>query len=131
MADAEILSLDPLMMEESLEDWVMTKCENWRDNYESNYEAKFEEYYRLWRGQWDPADSDRASERSRIISPALQQAVECRFRLEADAGHGRQADAAVPDLGRVGEAAEGLEDVRIGFVAAQMQAGGDVERGRY
>lgn len=89
MADAEILSLDPLMMEESLEDWVMTKCENWRDNYESNYEARFEEYYRLWRGQWDPADSDRASERSRIISPALQQAVESNVAELEEATFGR------------------------------------------
>ena len=89
MADAEILSLDPLMMEESLEDWVMTKCENWRDNYESNYEAKFEEYYRLWGGQWDPADSERASERSRIISPALQQAVESNVAELEEATFGR------------------------------------------
>ena len=72
----DIYSPDPLMVEESIEEWVMTKCENWRDYYESNYEAKFEEYYRLWRGQWDPADSERTTERSRIISPALQQAVE-------------------------------------------------------
>jgi len=88
MAD-EILSPDPLMIEESLEDWVMTKCENWRDHYESNYEAKFEEYYRLWRGQWDPADSERASERSRIISPALQQAVESNVAELEEATFGR------------------------------------------
>ena len=88
MAD-EILSQDPLMIEESLEDWVMTKCENWRDYYESNYEAKFEEYYRLWRGQWDPADSERASERSRIISPALQQAVESNVAELEEATFGR------------------------------------------
>ena len=96
MADAEILSLDPLMMEESLEDWVMTKCENWRDNYESNYEARFEEYYRLWRGQWDPADSERLSERSRIISPALQQAVESNVAEleEATFGRGKWFDIA-------------------------------------
>ena len=51
MAD-EIYSPDPLMIQESLEEWVMTKCEDWRDYYESNYEERFEEYYRLWRGQW-------------------------------------------------------------------------------
>ena len=72
----ELYEQDPLMIQESLEDWVITKCEDWRDNYESNYEQKFEEYYRLWRGQWSAADSERGSERSRIISPALQQAVE-------------------------------------------------------
>jgi hypothetical protein len=85
----EIYSPDPLMIEESLEEWVMTKCENWRDHYESNYEEKFEEYYRLWRGQWDPADSERASERSRIISPALQQAVESNVAELEEATFGR------------------------------------------
>ena len=88
MAD-EIYSEDPLMIEESLEEWVITKCENWRDHYESNYEARFEEYYRLWRGQWDPSDSERASERSRIISPALQQAVESNVAELEEATFGR------------------------------------------
>jgi len=92
----ELLSPDPLMIQESLEEWVMTKCEDWRDYYESNYEAKFEEYYRLWRGQWDPADSERASERSRIISPALQQAVESNVAEleEATFGRGKWFDIA-------------------------------------
>ena len=85
----DIYEQDPLMIQESLEDWVITKCENWRDYYESNYEAKFEEYYRLWRGQWDPADSERRSERSRIISPALQQAVESNVAELEEATFGR------------------------------------------
>jgi len=85
----DIYSPDPFIMEESLEEWVMTKCENWRDHYESNYEQRFEEYYRLWRGQWDPADSERASERSRIISPALQQAVESNVAELEEATFGR------------------------------------------
>jgi hypothetical protein len=84
------------MIEESLEEWVMTKCENWRDHYESNYEERFEEYYRLWRGQWNPADSERASERSRIIAPALQQAVESNVAEleEATFGRGKWFDIA-------------------------------------
>ena len=95
MADA-IYEEDPLMIQETLEEWVITKCENWRDYYESNYEARFEEYYRLWRGQWDPADSDRVSERSRIISPALQQAVESNVAEleEATFGRGKWFDIA-------------------------------------
>jgi hypothetical protein len=88
MAD-EIYSPDPLMIQESLEEWVMTKCEDWRDYYESNYEERFEEYYRLWRGQWDPNDSQRNSERSRIISPALQQAVESNVAELEEATFGR------------------------------------------
>ena len=85
----EIYSPDPLTIQESLEEWVMTKCENWRDYYESNYEERFEEYYRLWRGQWDSNDSQRASERSRIISPALQQAVESNVAELEEATFGR------------------------------------------
>ena len=86
---AEFYDQDPLMVEETIEDWVITKCEDWRDYYESNYEARFEEYYRLWRGIWDPADSERRSERSRIISPALQQAVESNVAELEEATFGR------------------------------------------
>ena len=80
---------DPLIVEQTIEEWVITKCENWRDYYESNYEDRFEEYYRLWRGIWDPADSQRGSERSRIISPALQQAVESNVAELEEATFGR------------------------------------------
>jgi hypothetical protein len=86
---AELYETDPLMVEETIEDWVITKCEDWRDYYESNYEGRFEEYYRLWRGIWDPADSERKSERSRIISPALQQAVESNVAELEEATFGR------------------------------------------
>ena len=85
----EIYEVDPLLVEQTVEDWVITKCEDWRDYYESNYEARFEEYYRLWRGIWDPADSERRSERSRIISPALQQAVESNVAELEEATFGR------------------------------------------
>jgi len=88
MAD-EIYSPDPLMLETTVEDWVMQKCEDWRDDYESNYQDKFDEYYRLWRGIWAPEDVDRASERSRIISPALQQAVESNVAEIEEATFGR------------------------------------------
>ena len=86
---AEFYENDPLMIQEALEDWVINKCEDWRDYYESNYEGRFEEYYRLWRGIWDPADSERRSERSRIISPALQQAVESNVAELEEATFGR------------------------------------------
>ena len=86
---SELFETDPLLIEESIEDWVITKCNDWRDNYESNYADRFEEYYRLWRGIWDPADSSRASERSRIVSPALQQAVESNVAELEEATFGR------------------------------------------
>ena len=69
--------------------WIMSKCEQWRDHYESNYAEQFDEYYRLWRGIWDQRDSFRQSERSRIISPALQQAVESSVAEIEEATFGR------------------------------------------
>ena len=86
---SDLYEQDPLLVEQTIEEWVITKCEDWRDYYESNYEARFEEYYRLWRGIWDPADSERKSERSRIISPALQQAVESNVAELEEATFGR------------------------------------------
>jgi hypothetical protein len=69
--------------------WIMQKCEQWRDHYTSNYAERFEEYYRLWRGIWAFEDSLRHSERSRLISPALQQAVESAVAEVEEATFGR------------------------------------------
>ena len=74
---------------ERLEDWVDNKCTGWRDNFEANYSQKFDEYYRLWRGQWSTEDMTRKSERSKIISPALQQAVESSVAELEEATFGR------------------------------------------
>ena len=78
-----------LLLEESAEEWIMEKCDGWRDHYESNYEERFDEYNRLWRGIWAGDDSLRKSERSRIISPALQQAVESSVAEVEEATFGR------------------------------------------
>jgi|TARA_B110000259_G_scaffold186319_1_gene237246 hypothetical protein len=78
-----------LLMQESAESWIMEKCESWRDHFESNYQDKFDEYYRLWRGVWSGEDSLRQSERSRLINPALQQAVESSVSEVEEATFGR------------------------------------------
>ena len=82
------------MFMETLESWLETKLDTWRDHFEANYAEKFDEYYRLWRGQWASEDRTRDSERSRIISPALQQAVESSVAEieEATFGRGRWFD---------------------------------------
>lgn len=80
---------DTFGIEETLESWVMEKCREWRDHYESNYEVKFDEYYRLWRGIFSSEDRNRDSERSQIISPALQQAVESSVAEIEEATFGR------------------------------------------
>ena len=73
----------------SLKDWIMDKCMMWRDHYQSNYQEKHDEYYRIWRGIWDKSDSMRESERSRLISPATQQAVESAVAEIEEATFGR------------------------------------------
>ena len=74
---------------DTLEAWVESKCTDWRDHFEANYSQKFDEYYRLWRGHWSAEDATRTSERSKIISPALQQAVESSVAELEEATFGR------------------------------------------
>ena len=75
--------------DQKVEAWVMDKVEQWRDHYQANYEQKFDEYYRLWRGIWSGEDKTRDSERSKLISPALQQAVESSVAEVEEATFGR------------------------------------------
>lgn len=69
--------------------WIMDKAEKWRNHYEANYSEKFDEYYRIWRGIWSADDRMRESERSRLISPATQQAVESAVAEVEEATFGR------------------------------------------
>ena len=80
---------EPLMIQEALEDWVMDKCDDWANHYDQNYRNQHEEYYRLWRGIWSSEDKTRDSERSKIITPALQQAVESNVAEIEEATFGR------------------------------------------
>jgi hypothetical protein len=80
---------DKEMFMETLESWLEVKLDGWRDHFEANYADKFDEYYRLWRGIWSAEDRTRDSERSRIISPALQQAVESSVAEIEEATFGR------------------------------------------
>ena len=75
--------------EQTVESWVMEKCNHWRDHFTNNYEEKFDEYNRLWRGHFSEEDKTRNSERSKIISPALQQAVESAVAEIEEATFGR------------------------------------------
>jgi hypothetical protein len=60
-----------------LTSWVVGRVGPWRDYRNRLPEAKrWAEYWRMWRGYWADADRNRKSERSRLIAPALAQAVE-------------------------------------------------------
>lgn len=86
--------VDSILNGDTLESWVMAKCDSWRDHYNSNYQDKHDEYYRIWRGIWSASDKTRDSERSKLISPATQQAVESSVAEieEATFGRGRWFD---------------------------------------
>jgi len=60
----------------TLASWVYAKTKSWEDNRTSNYATKWDAYERAWRTVWNPEDKSRESERSKIVTPALQQAVE-------------------------------------------------------
>jgi hypothetical protein len=64
------------MAQNKLVDWVMEYVEDWRLHRDTNYLNDWKEFERLWRGEWAAEDRLRDSERSRITSPALQQAIE-------------------------------------------------------
>ena len=64
------------MEQNKLVEWVLSYIEDWRDHRDTNYLSDWKEYERLWRGEWAAEDRLRDSERSRITSPALQQAIE-------------------------------------------------------
>jgi hypothetical protein len=70
-------------------DWVLSRCENWRNQRDENYLEEWKRYERLWRGLWAGEDSTRESERSRIVTPALQQAIESSVAEIEEAVFGR------------------------------------------
>jgi hypothetical protein len=62
--------------DKKLVEFVTGHCRSWRDNIESNYYENWDEYERLWLGVFRDSDRTRKSERSKLITPALQQAIE-------------------------------------------------------
>ena len=85
---------EPTEADKELTDFVITHCDRWRDWRNTNYLPDWEEYERIFRGQWDAQDKTRDSERSRIVTPATQQAVETRHAeiMEAIFGQGEFFD---------------------------------------
>jgi len=89
MDNFDIDDKEDFTKEQSLQEWVMEKVDEWREHYDNNYRAQHEEYNRIWRGVWAAGDKTRESERSRLISPATQQAVESSVAEIEEATFGR------------------------------------------
>ena len=63
-------------MENKLVEWVMGYADEYIEHRNQNYLDNWKKYERIWRGVWSGDERARESERSKFISPALQQAVE-------------------------------------------------------
>jgi len=61
---------------EQLVAWIMEHVSEWERWRKEHFDKRWAEYLRKWRGVWTEDDRTRGSERSRLVSPALQQAVE-------------------------------------------------------
>jgi hypothetical protein len=85
---------DPSEADKELTAFVVSHCDRWRDSRDQNYLEDWLEYERIFRGVWAMEDRTRDSERSRLISPATQQAVETRHAeiMEAVFGNGEFFD---------------------------------------
>ena len=84
----------PTENDKELVSFVVDHCDRWRDWRDTNYLPLWEEYERIFRGEWAAEDKTRESERSRIVTPATQQAVETRHAeiMEAIFGSGEFFD---------------------------------------
>lgn len=60
----------------ALVSWVIARVKHGRDQRDEKHGRRWEEYTRLWRGFYTALDANNDSERSRLIAPALQQAIE-------------------------------------------------------
>mgnify|MGYP003563146529 CR=1 FL=1 len=58
--------------------WVIGKVNPWEDHRNTGWAARWKQYWRVWRGVWDQDDKTRKSERSRLIAPALAQAIDAQ-----------------------------------------------------
>ena len=75
--------------DQQITNWVMSRCEDWRNQRDQNYLEDWKSYERLWRGIWAGEDRTRDSERSKIVTPALQQAIETSVAEIEEAVFGR------------------------------------------
>lgn len=69
--------------------WIMSRVLRWRSTRDANYFDLWDQYWAIWRGQWNARLKQRESERSRLIAPATQQAVDATVAEMVEATFGR------------------------------------------
>lgn len=84
----------PTSNDRELLNFVVGHTDSWRNYRDQNYAEDWKRYERIFRGKWSDSDKTRGSERSKIISPATQQAIETRHAeiMEAIFGQGEYFD---------------------------------------
>lgn len=84
----------PTENEKELTAFVVSHTDKWREHRDQNYADEWDKYERMFRGVWAGSDKQRDSERSKVISPATQQAIETRHAevMEAIFGQGEYFD---------------------------------------
>jgi hypothetical protein len=89
--------------DQQLIEWVMKYTDDWREKRDQAFQDLNNEYYRLYRGRWIKNDKDKSSQRSRIVTPALSQALDMTIAELEEAMFGREQwvdfldDAGDPD----------------------------------
>lgn len=77
--------------------WVMGNVVRNRTARDSAFKARWDEYYRIWRGKWSPESRGRKSERSKLVAPATQMAVDVMLAEILEAVLSREQWFDVPD----------------------------------
>lgn len=92
--DEDKSSYTPTEVEKALIAFVVDHTDRWREYRNQNFMDEWLKYERIFRGQWKEDDKTRSSERSRVVSPTTQQAIETRHAeiMEAIFGQGEYFD---------------------------------------
>lgn len=72
-ADRSKYAIDPCS---ALTGWITSRVNIWEDARDRAFRRLWGEYWRMWRGAWSQEDMNRLSERSKLVAPALSQAIE-------------------------------------------------------
>ena len=106
----------------ALASWIEGHVSPWEDYRETNFKEKWDQYYRQWRSVYDPSDKTRNSERSRLISPALGQAIEATVAELEEAIFGNRE--------RWIDVEEDVVETLIASVPPEQRGNGDIEEFR-
>ncbi len=74
--DSDTQDAQTISPQQSLINWVMSRVRSWQDVRDREFKQDWEKYYLMWRCRFDNKLRSRVEERSKIVSPALMQAID-------------------------------------------------------